>query len=82
MVCEKKLRNRFKTFIERAQGSSDLPDEKLTEQQFRKLSAYRINSVDMEKVKANAVRFIRDDARLDIWSKKYFNDLSAHLKIE
>ncbi len=82
----------LKHFIERAQGSGDLPayaiasagrqDEKLNEQQFRKLLTDRINSVDMEKVKADAVRFIPDGTRLDIWSKKYFSDLSGHLKIE
>lgn len=69
-------------FIERAQGSGDLPGEKLTEQQFRKLLTKRINSVDIERVKADAVRFIPDGTRLDIWSMKYFNDLSAHMKVE
>jgi predicted nucleotidyltransferase component of viral defense system len=71
----------LKHFIERAQGSGDLQDEKLTEQQFRKLLTDRINSVDMEKVKADAVRFIPDGTRLDIWSKTYFADLAGHLKI-
>jgi len=72
----------LKHFVERAQGSGDLEDEKLTEQQFRRLLIDRINSIDMEKVKVDAVRFIPDGTRLDIWSKKYFNDLSAHLKME
>jgi predicted nucleotidyltransferase component of viral defense system len=72
----------LKHFVERAQGSGDLDEEKLTEQQFRKLLTNRINSVDMEKVKADAVRFIPDGNKLNIWSKKYFNDLSAHLKID
>lgn len=36
----------------------------------------------MEMVKADAVRFIPDRTKLDIWSKKYFSDLSAHLKME
>ncbi len=71
----------LKHFVERAQGSGDLVEEKLTEQQFRKLLTNRINSVDMEKVKADAIRFIPDGTKLDIWSKKYFNDLSAHLKL-
>jgi hypothetical protein len=35
----------------------------------------------MEKVKADAIRFIPDSIRLDIWSKKYFVDLAGHLKI-
>ena len=71
----------LKHFIERAQGSGDLADEKLTEQQFRNLLMDRINSVDMEKVKADAIRFIPDSKRLDIWSKKYFSDLAGHLKV-
>jgi hypothetical protein len=72
----------LKHFIERAQGSGDLQDEKLTEQQFGKLLTDRINSVDMEKAKADAVRFIPDSTRLDIWSKQYFTDLAEHLKID
>jgi hypothetical protein len=72
----------LKHFIERGQGSGDLANEKLTERQFRKLLTNRINSIDLEKVKADAVRFIPDGTRLDIWSKRYFNDLSAHLKTE
>jgi predicted nucleotidyltransferase component of viral defense system len=72
----------LKHFIERAQGSGDLQDEKLTEQQFRKLLTDKIDSVDIEKVKTDAVRFIPDGTRLDIWSKKYFADLAGHLKID
>ncbi len=71
----------LKHFAERARGSGDLGEEKVTEQQFRKLLTSRINSVDMEKVKADAVRFIPDRSKVDIWSKKYFNDLSEHLKV-
>src|SRR5688572_1298703 len=72
----------LKHFIERARGSGDLTDEKLTDKEFRKLLTKRINSVDMEKVKADVVRFIPDSTRLGIWSKKYFDDLSAYLKME
>jgi hypothetical protein len=72
----------LKHFIERAQGSGDLQDEKLIEQQFRKLLTDKIDSVDIEKVKTDAVRFIPDGTRLDIWSKKYFADLTEHLKID
>ena len=66
----------LKHFIQRAQGSGDLP-----EQQFRKLLTNRINAVDMEKVKSDAVRFIPDSTRLNIWSKTYFADLAGQLKI-
>ena len=71
----------LKHFIERAMGSGDLTDPRLTEVQFRKLLTTRINSVDISKVKADAVRFIPDSTRLDIWSRKYFNDLAAQLKV-
>ena len=86
----------LKHFIQRAQGSGDVPayapdsyrdasagrqDVKLTEQQFRKLLTDRINAVDMEKVKSDAVRFIPDSTRLNIWSKTYFADLAGQLKI-
>lgn len=71
----------LKHFIERAQESGDLQDKKLTEQQFKKLLIGRINSVNMEKVKADAVRFIPEGSRLDIWSNNYFNDLAGHLKL-
>jgi predicted nucleotidyltransferase component of viral defense system len=72
----------LKHLIERAHASGDLIEENLTEEQFRKLLSNRINSVDMEKAKADAVRFIPDSARLEIWSKKYFIDLAEHLKIK
>lgn len=72
----------LKHFIERAKGSGDLANEQLTEEQFKKLLTARINSVDMEKVRADAVRFIPDSSKLDIWSKQYFSDLSAHIKVD
>ncbi|MBT1690757.1 nucleotidyl transferase AbiEii/AbiGii toxin family protein [Dawidia soli] len=68
-------------FLERAQGSGDLPDNTVTEQQLRTLLTDRIHSVDMEKVKADAVRFIPDGTRLAIWSQKYFDDLAEHLRV-
>jgi trans-aconitate methyltransferase len=82
MVCKKGVAMNLKHFIKRALGSGDFQYEKLTEQQFRKLLTERINSVDMEKVKADAVRFIPDGTRLDIWSKTYLTDLAGHLKID
>ena len=72
----------LKHFVERAQGGRDLDEEKLTAPQFRKLLTNRINSVDMEKVKPDAVRFIPNGSKLDIWSTKYFNDPSEHLKLD
>jgi Nucleotidyl transferase AbiEii toxin, Type IV TA system len=72
----------LKHFTERVIGSGDLETGKLTEQQFRKLLADRIDSVDMKKVKADVVRFIPDSSRLDIWSDQYFHDLAKRMKIK
>jgi hypothetical protein len=36
----------------------------------------------MKKVKADAVRFIPDSSKPDIWSDRYFNDLSEYMKLE
>jgi len=42
----------------------------------------RIDSVSMEAVKEDIVKFIPDNKKLDIWSKKYFLELIEQLKFE
>ncbi|MEI9917416.1 MAG: nucleotidyl transferase AbiEii/AbiGii toxin family protein [Bacteroidota bacterium] len=69
-------------FIVRAQDSGDIPKGKLTPDDFRKLLMARIKSVDMEKVKADVMRFIPDSSKLEVWSTKYFKDLAEHLRVE
>lgn len=69
-------------FIERVRPSGDLPKGKFTEREFRQLLMERIETVNMERVKADARRFIPDGSRLDIWSRKYFHDLTMHLKVQ
>src|SRR5690606_18376520 len=59
-------------FIERTRASGDLPEGKFTEKEFRQLLTNKIETVKMERVKADAGRFIPDSSRLDIWSRKYF----------
>ncbi len=68
-------------FTERAKGSGDLNHDILSDQQFRKLLAERIGAVNIEKVRADAIRFIPDGSKLDIWSQQYFSDLSSYLKL-
>jgi len=41
-----------------------------------------IDSVNMNFVKADISRFIRDPKVLEIWSPSYFHNLTARLKIE
>ncbi|MBX2899614.1 MAG: nucleotidyl transferase AbiEii/AbiGii toxin family protein [Cyclobacteriaceae bacterium] len=64
-------------FIERARASNDLPGGGLSEEEFRQLLTKKINSVDIENVKADAIRFIPDRSKLEIWSAKYFHDLTS-----
>jgi hypothetical protein len=71
----------LKNFIVRGRGSGNLQDKQLTELQFRKLLTNRIHSGDIEKVKADAVPFIPDRTKFDIWSRTYFADLAGHLKV-
>jgi len=68
-------------FLLRAIDSGDWNQESITEQQFRELLSARIGTVDMDRVKADIRRFIPDQKVLEIWSAKYFHDLSKHLKI-
>ncbi len=68
-------------FLLRAQDSGDWKKETITEEEFRELLSARIDTVDMDRVKADIRRFIPDQKVLDIWSAKYFHDLSNHLKI-
>ncbi|HNR72681.1 MAG TPA: nucleotidyl transferase AbiEii/AbiGii toxin family protein [Cyclobacteriaceae bacterium] len=69
-------------FIARAHASNDLPTVTFTETALRQLLAKKIESVDFEKVKADAIRFIPNRDQLKIWSAKYFHDLAEHLIIE
>jgi predicted nucleotidyltransferase component of viral defense system len=68
-------------FTVRAQDSGDISQRQLTLDDFKKLLKARIRSVDIEKVKADAARFIPDINKLDIWSTKYFMDLAEHLTV-
>jgi len=68
-------------FVLRAQDSGDWKKQTITEEEFRKLLRVRIDTIDMSRVKADIRRFIPDQKVLDIWSAKYFHDLSKHLKI-
>lgn len=42
----------------------------------------KIDSVDFARVKVDISRFIANPDVLEIWSPRYFHDLTDHLKIE
>lgn len=68
-------------FIERARASNDLPAGTFTEKEFRQLLTKKIDAVDIQKVKADVIRFIPNNGKLEIWSTKYFHDLISNLEV-
>lgn len=71
----------LKHFLLRATDSGDWKTETINEEDFRKLLSQKIESVKMDYVKDDISRFIKDPKVLEIWSPRYFHDLSAKLKI-
>jgi predicted nucleotidyltransferase component of viral defense system len=71
----------LKHFLLRAQDSGDWLNAKITEAEFRELLNNRIESVNLDRVKADISRFISDPSVIDIWSTRYFHDLVKHLTI-
>lgn len=68
-------------FLSRAKDSGDWTGETISESEFRDLLSNKIETVNMNFVKADVIRFLKDPDQLDIWSPTYFHDLVAHLKI-
>lgn len=71
----------LKHFLERAKDSGDWTKETISPTELKELLSSKINTIDMNRVKADIGRFIADHKALDIWSAKYFHDLVDHLKI-
>ena len=69
-------------FLTRTQDSGDWKEETISEKEFRELLSQKIDTVNMEFVKRDVIRFIKDPEQLDIWSSTYFHDLVSHLQIE
>lgn len=69
-------------FLVRAIDSGDWNKEKISDQEFRTLLLEKINTVNMTRVKADISRFIAHPDRLNLWTVKYFTDLTALLKIK
>jgi len=66
----------------RARGSGDLGvGESFTKASLLKLLEEKIETLDMEMVKVDIRRFIRNDTVLDIWLGEYFLSLAKMMKI-
>ena len=68
-------------FLERAIESGDWQKDTISETEFRNLLLIKIENMDLEKIKADIIRFIPDTKVLDIWSVNYFKDIISYLKI-
>lgn len=71
----------LKHFALRAKDSGDWKKDTITEKEFRGLLASRIDTVNMHYVKEDIKRFVRDQSRFEIWSPKYFHELTQYLKV-
>lgn len=68
-------------FLLRAQDSGDWKKKDISEEEFMLLLNNRINTVNINQVKADIQRFIPDMQKINIWSKEYFLDLVKKLKL-
>lgn len=69
-------------FLQRAKDTGDWTEDMITSDQILELIRKKINSVSIENVKEDVVRFIQNDHVLDIWSTSYFEELISKLKFE
>lgn len=79
---KKRIKLDLSHFFTRAMDSGDWKEETISEKEFRELLFQKIDTVNMEFVKRDVIRFIKDPEQLDIWSYTYFHDLVSHLQIE
>lgn len=60
----------------RARDSGNWSKDTMSKDEFFNLLGEKIDSVSMEQVKADVLPFIKDHTKLDIWSKRYFHDIT------
>ncbi|MEI9947130.1 MAG: nucleotidyl transferase AbiEii/AbiGii toxin family protein [Chitinophagaceae bacterium] len=68
-------------FIIRARGSGDWDKNSMTMAQFNSLLNKKIETVSFKGIREDIVKFIRDDAAIEIWSPSYFKDLIRKIKV-
>lgn len=69
-------------FVRRAKDSGDWAGESITETQLKELLHQKIDAVNMQYVKDDISRFIRNSNVLEIWTPSYFHDLADKLRFE
>ena len=66
--------------LTRSQDSGNWKEKTLTKEQFITLLQFKIQSVSFNSIRDDVVRFISDDKVIQIWSPKYFMDLTQKIK--
>ncbi|TWI17497.1 nucleotidyl transferase AbiEii/AbiGii toxin family protein [Sphingobacterium siyangense] len=69
-------------FLLRAQDTNDWKKSTISKEDILDLLKIKINTVNMNSVKEDIVRFIPDHTALDIWSQEYFSKLIQYLKFD
>ena len=69
-------------FLTRAKDTKDWLDDSITNEQIIGLLDTKIKSVSFNSIKEDVVKFIPNDAVLNIWSPEYFKDLIEKIKFE
>jgi predicted nucleotidyltransferase component of viral defense system len=69
-------------FLQRAKETDNWKEETITSNQILELLREKIQSVKMENIKADVIRFIPDETKIEIWSSKYFAELIPNIKFE
>jgi len=69
-------------FLTRARDTGDWTEKTITKEQVLELLNQKIESVSVENIKEDVVRFIKDEDQLAIWSSQYFKDLVGIMKVK
>lgn len=69
-------------FLQRAKDTGDWTKEIISSDEIRELLSAKINSIAIENVKEDVIRFIPPTRDLTIWSATYFQQLIEKLKFE
>lgn len=72
----------LKHFVERAKDSGDFEKETITKEELIDLLNSKIDTLNLDRVKADISRFIPNPELLKNWSAKYFRDLLEHLQTQ
>ena len=69
-------------FIQRAIDSNDLSIQEISNAELLQLLRKKIESISINAIKDDVIRFIGDENKLSIWSKQYFLDLIERINFD